>query len=244
MRQEECRIVACGVLASGHCLIEVDATPLGQPARAGQFVMVRTADGLLDPLRHPVFFSRGGHHAQLLVPLGEPWQTGLSMLAPEETLNALGPLGQPWEPRPGASHLLVLALTEPVAPALAAAHWAQRQGTMVSLVLGHKRWLPLAELLPAAVECTVADPNDWSALLEPLRWADQVLAVLEQPAMPRLADTVTTARLRLVPGFADVLLKADFLCGAGICGACEVEGVRHRHRVCSEGPLFDLVRLT
>ena len=111
MRQVQCRILASGLLTSGHCLIEIGCTPFGQLVRAGQFVMVRCGDTLNEPLRHPLFFSRGGRQAaQLLFTTGKPWQRSLATLLPEETIDALGPLGQPFVLCPGATRLLVLVL--------------------------------------------------------------------------------------------------------------------------------------
>lgn len=243
MRQEHLRILASGTLPSHHCLLEVDCTPLAQPARAGQFVMVRTGAGNEDVLRHPMYFSRGGHTGQLLLPTSDPWQREVAALQPEETLDALGPLGQPFSPRPGANHVLVLALAEPVAPALAAAQWAERQGCTVSVQLARQTWQTLADLLPSSIECEVMPLAGLSSLYESYRWADQVLAVIEPERTTALADAIATARMRLTAGFASVLLPMDLGCGVGACGGCVIHARGQLHTTCADGPFLDLTEL-
>jgi hypothetical protein len=243
VRQEQLRILASGTVPSHHCLLEVDCTPLAQPARAGQFLMVRIGPGNDDVLRHPVYFSRGGRVGQLLLPTIEPWQQEVATLQPEETLDALGPLGQPFSPRPGANHVLVLALTEPTAPALAAAQWAERQGCTVSVQLGRRTWQTLTDLLPDSIECEVMPLAGLTSLYESYRWADQVLAVIEPERAAALADAIASARMRLTAGFASVLMPVDFACGVGACGGCTVKARGHLHTTCSDGPFLDLTEL-
>lgn len=243
MKQAHCRILASGLLSSGHGLLQVDCTPLAQPARAGQFLMVRLGSDLAEALRRPLFFSRGGHIGQLLFHASAPWQQELARLQPEETLDVLGPLGQPFILRPGANHLLVLALTEPVAPAFAVAYWAQRQQATVSVLLGRQEWQPLADLLPAAVECGIAPSQANAPPASSLQWADQVFAVVTPEQLPALSAAITSARLRLSTGFAQVLLPADFACGVGACGACTLHIGRLNRRICADGPIFDLSEL-
>ena len=243
MKQAHCRILANGLLPSGHCLLQVDCTPLAQPARAGQFLMARPGTDLAEALRRPLFFSRGGDIGQLLFPTSMPWQQELARLQPEETLDVLGPLGQPFILRPGASHLLVLVLAEPVAPAMAVAHWAQRQQATVSVLLWHQQWSHLADLLPESVECSVAAPRAMAHQESSLQWADQVFVVAEPEQLPALSVAIIGARLRLPSGFAQVFLPADFACGVGACGACALHLGRFHRRVCADGPIFDLSEL-
>lgn len=243
MRQDHCRVIAGGSLASGHILVELDCSPLGQPARAGQFLMLRSGSGLVDALRHPAFFSRGGQIGQLLLPDREVWAQSIAALLPDETVDALGPLGQPFVLRPGAGRLLIIARTEPVAPALAAAHWAQRQDCAVSLVLEPAPWNSLTGLVPDTVECVVGPLETQANLLDSLRWADQLLLVADPAHLDWVARMVERARLRLVPGFAQVLVPSDFACGVGNCGGCVIQTGRQRHTVCADGPIFDLTEL-
>lgn len=243
MRQEHCRILAIGSVGAGHRLLQVDCTPLAQPARAGQFLMARPSADLADALRRPLFFSRGGHVAHLLFPLDELWQRELASLQPEETLDVLGPLGQPFSLRPGVNHVLVLALSEPVAPALAIAQCVQHQGATASVVLARKEWSPLADLLPDSIECSVAPADPLAQLQEALRWADQAFVVAPADQLAGLAAAVGHARLRLNPGFAQVLVPADFACGVGACGGCTLELGQRQRRVCADGPIFDLAEV-
>ncbi len=243
MRQDHCRVVAAGSLSSGHVLVELDCAPLGQPARAGQFLMLRTGPDWSEALRRPAFFSRGGQVGQLLLPADEPWTEDVAALVPDETVDALGPLGQPFVLRPGASRLLIIARTEPVAPALAAAHWAQRQDCAVSLLLERPAWRPLTELLPHTVECVVGPLEAHAGLVESLQWADQVLLVAGPDKWDAAARMVERARLRLVPGFVSVLVPSDFACGVGNCGACAHRSGRSQHTLCTDGPTIDLTEL-
>jgi len=243
VRQDHCRILAAGNLSSGHVLLEVDCAPLGQPARAGQFLMLRAGSDWSDPLRHPVFFSRGGQVGQLLLPGDEAWTGNLANLVPDETVDALGPLGQPFALRPGAARLLVIARNEPVAPALAAVHWAQRQDCAVSLVLEQPQWQALTALVPDTVECVVGPLGDPALIIDSIQWADQVLLVAGEAHWDWAARLVERARLRLSPGFASVLLPSDFACGVGDCGACVRRSGRRQYVVCSDGPIFDLTEL-
>ena len=242
MRQAECTVLATGILSSGHGFLELDCSPLGQPGRAGQFLMVRAPGEPAGMLRHPAFFSRGGNRAQLLIPPVDPLHLPLSALLPQSSLDVLGPLGQPYLLSAGARRLLLLAFAEPVAPIVAISHWAEWQGVATAVIIGGEQWQPLVSLLPESAECGVAGLNS-SALEQALLWADQVVASLPPALFGALAALTSRLRLRLAPGFVKVIVARDYLCGLGACGSCALPVPGQHLLSCRDGPLFDLREL-
>jgi hypothetical protein len=121
-----------------------------------------------------------------------------------------------------------------------------RGGRVTLLVQGHAdAAAALFPLIPIPVEVRVIAPQDWLEQLgEPVRWADQLCAVLPHEQYIPLAHHIRTVRFRLDATFAHVLMRSDILCGVGACLACVVPTREGSYtRACIHGPVFPLETL-
>lgn len=189
----------------------------------------------------------------LLPPLDDPGARWLAGLPPGAPVNLLGPFGQGFTLPPQRRNLLLLA-EAPFVPLLLPLMDAMLdRGGRVTLLLPGEAAMDsaLAAQLPLAVEVRTGEPwaalpgAGWEAQLsELLPWADALCGVIPAPHRQTLAEAIRRHRFRLEPGYAQVWVEADLVCGVGACLACAVEvsggGVT---RACVHGPVFDLVRL-
>jgi len=180
---------------------------------------------------------------------GYAWLAGLDA---DETVNLLGPLGNGFTPPGPGANLLLLADVERLPLLLSLIEpTLDRGGRVTVLALANGDAGPVREtlldLLPLAAELRlIADPDDlFEQLAEILTWADRLCIAMPDLNLARLAGLMRERRFRLEEGFAQVLVEADLVCGAGACLACVVPLANGGlTRACVHGPVLDLARLT
>jgi dihydroorotate dehydrogenase electron transfer subunit len=234
------------------------------PGLAGRYLLARCAAESGEDrgedwgiyLRRPLFFCGRyafGKEEEWCVAVPRPGQDPghrwLANLAAGATLNVMGPLGNGFQIHPTSRNLLLLAdlredrswlprlmpLVEPMLD----------QGGRVTLLAQTTGAFSSAQLdtLPLALEIrTLSTDDEWQpALAAPIRWADQICAVLPGHQYSELHQAIRASRFTLETGFAQVLVNADLLCGVGGCLACVIPlpggGLT---RACEHGPVFDL----
>lgn len=214
-------------------------------------------------LRRPLFVCgcqpRGQAALWQVIPAGgpEPGRAWLAQRPAGSLLNLLGPLGNGFRVWPHIHNLLVVCdwADDPVWfwQLLALCEPTLDQGGRVTLLLhtGVKsgpgeRLAGLLARLPIQVEVRLAaDESAWQEqLAQTAGWADQICAGVPAGRYAGLLAAVQAARFRVEPGFAQVLVRADLLCGVGACLACAVPTARGGvTRACVHGPVFDLLTL-
>ncbi|MCD6289648.1 MAG: hypothetical protein J7M34_04025 [Anaerolineae bacterium] len=225
----------------------------------GQFFLVRCTPNwdIWDPyLRRPLLpaLIAPQHIALWLSDATDRGQMWL-MAQPKGTrLDMLGPAGHGFELPPSPGHVLILARDEGIGPVWPVMQQALAAGHQVTLALGVKRsnWIVPPALVPVEVEYRLATgdagpggPSDVFALLDGLEgWPDQVYAAVPPDDWPRLRAWIERWRPSVEPGFVQVLVASDFICGIGACRACTVELRNGRYaRACVHGPVMDLTLL-
>ncbi len=186
----------------------------------------------------------------LLIPPGDdPGYGWLRTLAPGSTVNLIGPLGQGFSLSNQTRNLLVLTQPDRLATLLPTINDLLDQNGRVTLVLHDDQRTnptPLLALLPLAVEVHLAHSFDqWRRHVdESVTWADQICVAMPRPFYTTLAESIRQRRFRLEPGFAQMLVEADLVCGTGACLACVVPSANGGvTRACVHGPVLDLTRL-
>lgn len=232
---------------------------------AGRFFLARCGRGTHAErndwsiyLRRALFITRHrpgesrDEWAFFLSPQGDPGSAWLAGQAPGTPVHLLGPFGQSFSVDDQSRNFLVLADAEDggrrLRLLLPLLDPLLDHGGRVTLLLRSADAVPggVVERLPLAVEVhSVGDEAEWAtALGKMVRWADQVCVGLPPARYRQLADAIREARFRVEPGFAQVLVQADLLCGWGACLACVVPtaagGVT---RACVHGPVLDLTTL-
>jgi dihydroorotate dehydrogenase electron transfer subunit len=178
----------------------------------------------------------------------------LAVLAPGDRLSIVGPLGTGFRLDPAWRRILVLARGVGLATLAPLADWAAANRVDVTAVLSARRADDLmarefagtsgARILP------VFD-DDGSSAVERV---EALLRDLFIAARPDMVFTCGSNRLLLllqrlagddaIPG--QIALEQQMGCGLGMCFCCvralKIDGQTVYHRVCTEGPVFDLAQ--
>ncbi len=254
-------IAAPATLVHGGVQIQL-ALPAQNPngQMAGRYVLARCgaqtaterAENWQFYLRRPLFFTGAPYpwaedaNVQVVRLLAratgdDPALRWLSSLAPQQTLNVIGPTGNGF-PLPETTRRLLLIADETSALLLLPLVDALLdRGGRVSLLLittgGIDRWRPL---LPMAVELRPVSPQDWKqSVHDGIRWSDQTCVAVPNGLLRELCRLVTD--MHIEAGSIFVLPEADLACGYGACLACVVPLANGRlTRACIHGPVFNL----
>lgn len=207
-------------------------------------------------LRRPLFVAgwrpatgEQGERWLLTTPaLDDPGVGWLAARPASTPINLVGPLGNGFTLPPRTRQLAVVSTPARVAALLPLLHtMLDSGGRVVVLLQGEGGIEPaLRDLLPFAAEVQQEAPGArWQARLQTVvSWADVMAAALPGTALPGLVEAVRTVRLRVEPGFAQVLVDARLVCGYGACHACLTQlGNGRWTRACMHGPVFDLAEL-
>jgi dihydroorotate dehydrogenase electron transfer subunit len=183
-------------------------------------------------------------------------------LQPGTQLNLIGPLGRGYEVPDEARHVLLVADVPHLPVLLPLTHLepglSERPGVSIALLLSAttSRDLYPVHLFPPSLEVRIAT-GDGSVgqagsvldlLPDMVRWADCICIAADPEMCSPMADIVREARL--VPSgaagrrrFAQALLVPPMPCGVGACRGCAVSTHHAPRLACTQGPVFDLLRL-
>ena len=123
MQLSNCPVNRNQVIAPGYFLLEIESPEIAGEARPGQFVMIKTRDGLEPLLRRPLSLHRiSSTSIELLYQVIGKGTQSLSRTRPGEFLDLLGPLGKPFPlPAHPSGAILLVAGGIGIAPLLALA---------------------------------------------------------------------------------------------------------------------------
>ena len=123
MQLSNCPVKGNQVIAPGYFLMEIESPEIAGEAQPGQFVMIKTRDGLEPLLRRPLSLHRiSPTSIELLYQVIGKGTQSLSQTRPGEFLDLLGPLGKPFPFSTSSSGaILLVAGGIGIAPLLALA---------------------------------------------------------------------------------------------------------------------------
>ena len=248
-----------------HVLTFETDTPL--QARAGQFVMMRTATSGPSPLlpRPMSLLAAGERPAILLKVVGEATER-FARASSGELFDVLLPLGTPWGPCPEGHRRLLIAGGVGVAPILFLARELSERSALLPLALFGGRTasdLPLSAELASVAALRVATEDGSAGTRGRVTvLAERVLCELAKEAIPakvytcgpRLMMASIAQMCRSAGVRCEVSLEARMACGYGVCLGCAVprrsprssdegEGTLSRPSgyiyACTEGPCVD-----
>ena len=227
---------------------------VAHPPAAGQFVL---AD-LGGPLREVLFpASRDVDGFSARVAPGHP----ATQLLPGTPVDIIGPTGRGF--RVAQSQQLLLIAEAAHLPILLPLLNAAPSVALVVEGATRAQLPPLAHI-PPVVELTLVTLDGSSGYLGPLEsqepapaglehagnilldlilWADCIALACARDRYPTLAQLVHTARLNPPADFAQAWIKVAMPCGVGACDICRIATPRGEKRVCTDGPVFDLLEL-
>ena len=158
-----------------------------------------------------------------------------------DNLDTLAPLGRPIEFDTSRRHVLLVGEGALAAPLVGIAAIALRLQCEVAFVFhcGADDPLPPHLLAPEIEYHT--DPDAPGPDL--VAWADRIVASGSPALYRKLAGAIISARYRVEPGLAYVLLDLPMPCGTGDCCACAVDTRAGVALACVDGPFIDLSEL-
>jgi dihydroorotate dehydrogenase electron transfer subunit len=252
-------VIRHDALGRGHFLLTLECPGIAREARAGQFVMLRTREGLDPLLRRPMSIFRvlPGRRGriQILYKIVGQGTRCLSERSAGQTVPTLGPLGNGFRlPPPGTRAVLVsggigIAIFPFLVESLRAArrekpllvYGARAKHDLVGLDFFRERRVPMRL---ATEDGSLGTKGFVTHLLEPL------LAGRDGAARMEIFACGPTPMLRAVGALAlragvpsQLALESQMPCGIGVCLGCVVRcpgdasGPIFR-RVCTEGPVF------
>ena len=219
MRQFVVRVAEVARQASGA--VRVKARGAAPPFAPGQAALAYAAvpgQPFLREALYPFRSTPGGFN--FVVTGSHPY----AALAPDETLDVLGPVGRGFELPPRAGRLL-LAAAEP-GRLLALLDWALERGWAVTL------WQPPGAPPPEVPEAVEVQRGELDADL--LAWADVV--ALDLPGPARWAADLRARQPGRAAGYVWTLAETPMPCGTGACQGCWTETGHGRHLACVDGP--------
>jgi dihydroorotate dehydrogenase electron transfer subunit len=193
----------------------------------------------------------------LLVPQGDdPGHRWLAARNPGDSVDLLGPAGNGFAVNASQRALLLVADQSRAPLLMPLIHPILDHGGRIALLIrtpenARPSAIPLETLLqglPLAVEARAEPARAFgNALADLAAWSDHICLSLESsdPATySELLHTLCTTRVRLDPGFVEVLWPGMLPCGVGACLACLVPLAGGGFtRACVHGPVLDLTRL-
>lgn len=244
--------------------LEIRCPPIAETATAGQFVMVRVSPSDDPLLRRPfsiagsyAFASSGAEKPQELLILYKRVGRGTGLMCrwkEGDEVDLIGPLGKGYTLPPFPSPEPIVLIGGGTGVASLYYLWNRLRGHEVSMLVGAKtrddllwpyRDPPTKDSLHVATEDgslgfrgTVLDL--FLALQEagPREAPLRIYACGPTGMLRRLADLTRSERMIVEASF-----EARMACGLGACWGCVVkttDSCMPYHRVCKEGPVFDL----
>jgi len=250
------RVRSSAELMPGTWLVWLDAPPIAELARPGQFVMVRCGEGHDPLLRRPLSIHKtddSGGMALLFevrakrgaFDVGGRGTTWLSERVPGDLVDVVGPLGNGFSIRHDAKSLLLIAGGIGIAPLAFLGEEVDKMGKRVVLLPGAQTatllyprdYLPQISIVDGSTDDGTAGMKGLVTSLvdQHVSRADQVLAC--GPA----AMYKSMAGLDCLKGKSvQVSLEERMACGLGACYGCTVRTRSGLKQVCHDGPVFEL----
>jgi dihydroorotate dehydrogenase electron transfer subunit len=235
--------------------IRLEAPGVAAGLSAGRFASADLGDYLRTPL-FPAHLDQRGF--EVLVEPDHP----AAALQPGTQLKLMGPLGRGYEMPHGARHVLLVADMPHLPVLLPLTHQkpglSQRPGTSTALLLSAAtaRNLYPIHLLPPRLEVQIATGDGTvghagsvlDLLPDMVRWADCICIAADPNMYPPMADAVREGHFTQSPSagrrrFAQALVVPPMPCGVGACHGCAVSTHPAPKLACTDGPVFDLLRL-
>jgi dihydroorotate dehydrogenase electron transfer subunit len=261
-------VIANTRLSPDYNVLSLAAPAVAQAAAPGQFVMIRTAQGLDPLLRRPfsifeLLRDDAGRVTGLSL-LNKRVGVGTNLLfdaKPGDRVDCLGPLGRPFPPVDPPHEAWMVAGGVGLAPFMTLAEALAARGTAMTLFYGARSAADLyyADTFARLGASLILTTEDGSRGEAGRVTAPLARALRDRPA----ADAVTlyacgpTPMMRAVADLGAAYARDVFVslepvmgCGMGGCYSCVVRVTRadaptptHLVRSCIEGPVFNAAQL-
>ena len=235
-------------IAQGVGLLVLRSPRIAAGVEPGQFVHLRVATGADFLLRRPFSVHRvAGDAIEILYQVLGRGTRELSLRAPGDVMDAIGPLGMGWRVPEGTAHALLVAGGLGAAPLGMLAECLAERGIAVSVAQG----APSSERLVArglfesvARRVEVATDDGSAGERGFVTVVSERLIERDRPDVvyvcgPEVMARAVAAQAAKASVACQVSLERLMACGVGACLSCVVTTSTGRKRACVDGPVFD-----
>jgi dihydroorotate dehydrogenase electron transfer subunit len=226
-----------------------DASQMVSSVKPGQFVHIRTGEGLEPFFRRPFSVYRAQKHVEIFYEAVGPGTKLLSQKKRGDTLDVLGPVGTPFAlPPEGTKQVVMIAGGIGVAPMLILSDVLKKKKCELVLLYGGRtrgHVYPMQEFKDGGVKVFVAT-DDGSVGVKG-RVSILFGKIKKDPQTTFLYTCGPNAMMAAVQDFAgqhnlrgQAACEEIMACGLGACLGCSIETKHGYKTVCYDGPAFNL----
>jgi dihydroorotate dehydrogenase electron transfer subunit len=241
------KVVSNDRLSERFYRLSIDAKPLVKKIRPGQFIHIKTTEGLEPFFRRPFSVYRAQKHVEILY---EPIGIGTRALAAKkkgDLLDVVGPVGNQFSlPPAGTRQVVMIAGGIGIAPFLILSD-AIKDVEMILLYGGRTggHVYPMKEFRQSGVKVFVTTDDGSRGVkgrvtklfdkISPDPESTVVYTCGPNPMMAAVQDFVRRKKLRAQAACEEVMA-----CALGACLGCSIRTTGGYKTVCYDGPVFDL----
>ena len=252
--QDSYTVAANKKVCDHYYQLSLAAPELAARVTPGQFVHIRTVQGLTPFFRRPFSVYRAGRTVDILYEVVGPGTAALSALKKGAVLDVLGPLGTGFSPPPdGTRQVVMVAGGIGVAPFLALTDVFKKRRDLDLLLLygarsaGHVFDMGAFVRNRCRIFVATEDGGEGvkgrvSRLFKEIHPDPETTAVYTCGPRPMMAAVQSFAGEHGLWGQASC--EEVMACGLGACLGCSTHTKSGYKTVCHDGPVFDLAELT
>jgi len=228
----------------------IDAPPILKKILPGQFIHIRTTEGLAPFFRRPFSVYRAQKHVEIFYEPVGPGTTLMSQMKKGDAIDVLGPVGEPFTlPGKNIEHVVMIAGGIGIAPFLALTDvLKKRKDLQLTLLYGGRtagHVYPMKEFKQNGVKVLVAT-DDGSRGVKG-RVSELFKKIEADPATTLVYTCGPNPMMKAVQRWAkennlkgEAACEEVMACALGACLGCSIKTTKGYRTVCYDGPVFDL----
>ena len=247
--QNNYRVVSNEKLSPRFYRLCIDAQPIAQKVRPGQFVHIRVKDGLEPFFRRPFSVYRAKKYTEVFYEVVGPGTRILADKQKGDWIDVIGPIGTPFcMPPEGIRHVVMIAGGIGIAPFLILSDVLKKKGYEMALLYGGRtkgHVYPMKEfkengckIFIATDDGSVGVKGRVSKLFSKINTDDQTTFLYTCGPSPMMASVQAFARKHKLRG--EAACEEVMACALGACLGCSIKTTKGYKTVCYDGPVFDL----
>lgn len=227
----------------------IDAPPIVEIVRPGQFIHIRTSEGLEPFFRRPFSVYRAKKHVEIFYEVVGPGTRLLSQMAKGDDIDVLGPVGTPFVlPPVKIKQVVMVAGGIGIAPFMILSDLLKNKNYELVLLYGGRtrgHVYPMKEFKANGCKVSVATDDGSvglkgrvSTLFSKIDNNPETTFMYTCGPNPMMAAVQAFARKHRLRGQA--ACEEIMACALGACLGCSIKTTKGYKTVCCDGPVFDL----
>lgn len=243
------KVISNEKLCQQFWCMSFDAPDLAREVLPGQFVHIRTSEGLEPFFRRPFSVYRAQRYVEVFYEAKGPGTQLLAQKKKGDTLDVLGPLGTPFVmPPEGVKKVVMIAGGIGVAPMLILSDILKKRKMELVLLYGGRsraHVYPMKEFKDNGVKIHIATDDGSvgvkgrvSDLFEKVRFNSSdtfIYTCGPNPMMKAVQDFSIKNNIKGQAACEEIMA-----CALGACLGCSIETTKGFKTVCYDGPAFNL----